>query len=136
MGDFVTAMHEKSGLLERIRSSTLTRADAEGQTLDFVKQHAEPGTIPLAGNSIGTDRRFLQEQMPSLEKFFHYRNVDVSTIKELCARWFPEAAAARPEKAVAHRALEDIQESLAELAYYRKTMFVPRPQTGEAPTAN
>jgi oligoribonuclease len=136
MGEYVTAMHLKSGLLDRIRSSTTSRGDAEAETLAFLKQHAEPGVIPLAGNSIGTDRQFLQEQMPELEKFFHYRNVDVSTIKELCARWFPDAAASRPEKAVAHRALEDIHESLAELAYYRRTMFLPAGRDGDATPAN
>jgi oligoribonuclease len=136
MGEYVTSMHEKSGLLAKIRASTTTRADAEAQTLAFLKEHAESGTVPLAGNSIGTDRRFLQEQMPQLERFFHYRNVDVSTVKELCSRWFPETAGARPDKAVAHRALEDIHESLAELAYYRRTMFVSVEGSGPGARAN
>jgi len=126
MGDYVNAMHVKSGLLDRIKSATATRAVAESETLAFLRQHAEAGTVPLAGNSIGTDRRFLQEQMPELERFFHYRNVDVSTIKELAIRWYPAAAQQRPEKAIAHRALEDINESIAELAFYRRTLFRPR----------
>jgi oligoribonuclease len=132
MGEFVTAMHLKSGLLERIRVATTTRAEAEAATLAFLREHLEAGTVPLAGNSIGTDRRFLQDQMPELEKFFHYRNVDVSTIKELAQRWFPDLSSQRPDKAVAHRALEDINESIAELAYYRAHLFRPSgPKEGD-----
>ena len=98
--------------------------DAEVATLEFMKAHnLEARSVPLCGNSIGTDRRFLEEYMPELENFFHYRNVDVSTIKELAGRWYPETLAAAPQKAGGHRALDDIRESLAELAYYRTTVF-------------
>ena len=101
MGDFVTAMHTKSGLLDEIKRSTVTVADAQRQTLDFLKSHiSEARSVPLCGNSIGTDRRFLQEYMPELEAFVHYRNVDVSTIKELARRWHPEA---RPPPKYARR---------------------------------
>jgi oligoribonuclease len=127
MGDFVTEMHTTSGLLPAISASTITMADAQAQTLEFLRSHiAEPRTIPLCGNSIGTDRRFLEEYMPELENFFHYRNVDVSTIKELAKRWHPGVLAAKPEKATAHRALDDIRESIAELVHYRDTLFIPR----------
>jgi oligoribonuclease len=132
MDDFVTSMHRTSGLDLEITSSTLTMADAEAATLAFLREHiAEAGTVPLAGNSIGTDRRFLASQMPSIEDFLHYRSIDVSTIKELCRRWYPEHAAAAPPKQGAHRALGDIKESVAELAYYRSAIFIP--QTKERP---
>ncbi len=126
MGDFVTEMHTKSGLIDAVKASTVTTQEAEAQTLAFLKEHiAEARTIPLCGNSIGTDRRFLQEYMPTLEEFFHYRNVDVSTLKELTRRWHPEVLDSLPEKATAHRALDDILESIAELAHYRDTLFPP-----------
>jgi oligoribonuclease len=126
MVDVVREMHTKSGLLDAVRSSTLTVADAEAATLAFLKEHiGEERTVPLCGNSIGTDRRFLQEYMPTLEEFFHYRNVDVSTVKELARRWRPEVVEALPDKASAHRALEDIKESIAELVHYRDTLFPP-----------
>ena len=126
MGDFVTEMHTKSGLLPAIVSSTVSTEQAEAATLAFLKEHiGEANTVPLCGNSIGTDRRFLQEYMPTLESFFHYRNVDVSTIKELARRWNPEVLAAMPEKDTAHRALDDIRESIAELVHYRSTLFSP-----------
>jgi oligoribonuclease len=96
MGDVVVDMHTRSGLLERIKQSTLTCREAEVATLDFLKPLAQAGKVPLTGNSIGTDRRFLQEYMPELEQFFHYRNVDVSTIKELAQRWHPEIIKQRP----------------------------------------
>ena len=128
MGDFVTAMHTTSGLLPQITASTITVAEAQARTLAFLREHiSEPRSVPLCGNSIGTDRRFLQEYMPELEAFFHYRNVDVSTIKELAKRWHPQVLAARPEKATAHRALDDIRESIAELVHYRDALFVPAP---------
>ncbi|MHB8826698.1 MAG: oligoribonuclease [Acidimicrobiales bacterium] len=124
MGEFVTEMHTSSGLLAAIRASTVTSAEAEGQTLAFLREYiSDERSVPLCGNSIGTDRRFLQEYMPNLESFFHYRNVDVSTIKELAKRWQPEVVASRPEKASSHRALDDIRESLAELIHYRETLF-------------
>ena len=124
MGDFVTAMHVKSGLLPLIKDSTVSMADAEARTLEFLRAHIdEPGTIPLSGNSIGTDRRFLQQYMPSLEAFFHYRNVDVSTLKELARRWQPDAVTSMPDKSTHHRALDDIRESISELAHYRNVLF-------------
>jgi oligoribonuclease len=124
MGPFVTEMHTTSGLLAEIIASKVTVAQAETKTLEFLKAHiAEPRSVPLCGNSIGTDRRFLQEYMPELESFLHYRNVDVSTIKELARRWQPDVVAALPEKASAHRAIEDIRESISELLHYRATLF-------------
>jgi oligoribonuclease len=126
MGSYVTEMHTKSGLLPQIIASTVTVDEAQQATLEFLKaQGVEPGTVPLCGNSIGTDRRFLQEYMPELESFFHYRNVDVSTIKELARRWYPSAVASVPEKDSAHRALDDIRESINELVHYRDTLFQP-----------
>jgi oligoribonuclease len=127
MNDFVRAMHSNSGLLDHIAQSSLTMAEAEAATLQFLQSAGVPNrVIPLAGNSIGTDRRFLQAHMPALEAYFHYRNVDVSTIKELGQRWFPDWMDERPEKATTHRALDDIQESLAELRFYRERLFVNR----------
>ena len=124
MDDFVRDMHTGSGLLEEIRSSSLTLEAAGRQTLDFIRAHVpKPRTVPLAGNSIGTDRRFLAAHLPEIEEYLHYRSVDVSTVKELSARWYPEAAAAAPPKAGGHRAMDDIRESVAELAYYRSTVF-------------
>jgi oligoribonuclease len=130
MGAFVTEMHAKSGLLPEIIASTVTVEQAETRTLEFLKAHiSEPRSVPLCGNSIGTDRRFLQEYMPTLESFLHYRNVDVSTIKELAQRWQPEVVAALPEKVSTHRALEDIRESISELVHYRTTLFQPFNET-------
>lgn len=130
MGEFVTEMHTKSGLLAAINESPLTVAQAEERTLGFLKEHiAEARTVPLCGNSIGTDRRFLQEYMPALEAFVHYRNVDVSTVKELARRWNPAVLEAQPEKQTSHRALDDIRESIAELVHYRSTLFSPSPDT-------
>ena len=124
MGDYVTEMHTKSGLLDAIKSSTVSVQQAEAETLKFLQEQiGEERTVPLCGNSIGTDRRFLQEYMPTLESYFHYRNVDVSTVKELARRWNPAALEALPEKATAHRALDDIRESIAELVHYRTTLF-------------
>jgi oligoribonuclease len=121
MGDFVTAMHTTSGLLPLITASSISVADAEAQTLAFIQEHVkEARTVPLAGNSIGTDRRFLQEYMPTLEAFLHYRNVDVSTLKELAKRWSPEILKTQYEKQSTHRALDDITESINELRYYRE----------------
>jgi oligoribonuclease len=119
-------MHTKSGLLAAIQSSTLTLPEAGRLTLDFLKQHIpEPATVPLCGNSIATDRRFLAAQLPEIEAYLHYRSVDVSTVKELARRWYPEEYTNTPVKAGGHRALEDIKESVAELAYYRATVFKP-----------
>ena len=134
MGDFVTEMHTKSGLIDAVNQSTITTPDAEARTLAFLKEHiAEARTIPLCGNSIGTDRRFLQEYMPTLEAFLHYRNVDVSTLKELTRRWHPEVLDALPEKATAHRALDDIRESIEELQHYRDVLFPKSPASPPAP---
>jgi oligoribonuclease len=126
MDEFVTAMHTRSGLLEAIATSTLTLEEAGAQTLAFLRSHVpEARTVPLAGNSIGTDRRFLATQLPAIEDYLHYRSVDVSTVKELCRRWYPDVFKAAPEKRGGHRALQDIRESVAELAYYRATLFRP-----------
>lgn len=131
MDDVVRAMHERSGLLDEIVASTLTLEDAGRATLDFVRAHAtEARSAPLCGNSIGTDRRFLAAHLPDLENYLHYRSIDVSTVKELCRRWYPAAYAAAPEKKGAHRALGDIRESVAELRYYRSAIFA---RTGDAP---
>jgi len=122
MDDVVRTMHTSSGLLAAIESSTL--ADAGAQTLVFLQKHIrQPRTVPLAGNSIGTDRRFLATLLPDIEDYLHYRSVDVSTIKELCRRWRPEVYKAAPAKKGGHRALQDIRESVGELAYYRGALF-------------
>jgi oligoribonuclease len=124
MDEVVRAMHTRSGLLADMESSSLSLADAGAQTLSFLREHiAEANTVPLAGNSIGTDRRFLAAQLPEVEDFLHYRSVDVSTVKELCRRWLPEIFKAAPVKKGGHRALQDIRESVAELAYYRQAVF-------------
>jgi oligoribonuclease len=124
MDDVVRSMHTRSGLLAAIQTSTLSVADAGAQTLDFLREHiGQPRSVPLCGNSIGTDRRFLAAHLPEVEEFLHYRSIDVSSVKELCRRWFPDALARAPAKAEAHRALDDIRESIAELAYYRSAIF-------------
>ncbi len=124
MDDFVRDMHTRSGLLEMIQASTVTHDEAMKATLAFLKEHIpEPRTVPLCGNSIGTDRRFLAAHMNDVEEFLHYRSVDVSTLKELSARWYPEVMENAPKKAAGHRALDDIVESLEELRYYRRTLF-------------
>ena len=128
MNDVVVEMHAKSGLTELVRASTLTLAEAEQQLLAYIKQFVpDRRTAPLCGNSIGTDRGFLARDMPELDDHLHYRMVDVSSIKELARRWFPRVYFAQPPKGLAHRALADIIESVRELAYYRKTVFVPSP---------
>lgn len=124
MDDVVVKMHAKSGLTEQIRASTLSLADAGAQTLDFLKTHIdEARTVPLCGNSIGTDRRFLARWLPEIEEFLHYRSVDVSSIKELARRWYPDELAQVPAKQGAHRALDDIRESIEELRQYRRLVF-------------
>jgi oligoribonuclease len=126
MDPFVVDMHTRSGLLEAIKESTVTLEDAGAATLAFIREHVlEPRTVPLCGNSIGTDRRFLAAYLPEIEDFLHYRSVDVSSVKELVRRWYPSVRAARPRKAGSHRALDDIRESVAELRYYRERVFVP-----------
>jgi oligoribonuclease len=128
MDQIVRDMHTRSGLLDAIAASDLSLEDAGARTLEFIKTHVpEPGTVPLCGSSIGTDRRFLAAQLPSIENWLHYRSVDVSALKELCRRWYPAVFKGAPPKRTTHRALDDIKESIAELAYYRKTIFVPAP---------
>jgi oligoribonuclease len=121
----VRDMHTRSGLLDAVRSSDVDLAGALSATIEFFSGHMKPGEVPLCGNSIGTDRRFLAVHMPELERFFHYRSIDVSTIKELCRRWYPEALASAPQKKGGHRALDDIRESVAELRHYRQAVFKP-----------
>ena len=124
----VRDMHARSGLTEEVRRSTVTAAEAEEQVLAYLREYVpEPRSAPLAGNSIATDRGFLARDMPALDAHLHYRMVDVSSVKELCRRWFPRVFYAKPEKGMAHRALADIRESIRELDYYRKTLFVPPP---------
>ncbi len=124
MDPVVREMHTASGLLEDIRASGTTVAEAERQVLAFVREHvAKPGVAVLAGNSIHADRAFLRAYMPELLGHLHYRLVDVSTIKELARRWHPQVLAAAPEKGGGHRALADIRESIAELRAYRETFF-------------
>jgi len=124
MDDFVRDMHTRSGLLALIEASTVSAHDAAAETLAFLRTHIpEPRSVPLCGNSIGTDRRFLARWFPEIEDYLHYRSVDVSTIKELTKRWYPAALAAAPKKARGHRALDDIRESLDELRYYRDNVF-------------
>jgi len=126
MDPVVVEMHTASGLLEAIKASTTTLEEAGAATLEFIKSHVpEPRTIPLCGNSIGTDRRFLAIYLPEIEEHLHYRSVDVSTIKELTRRWYPGALEATPRKATAHRALDDIRESIEELRWYRANVFKP-----------
>jgi oligoribonuclease len=127
MDDFVRAMHTKSGLLAEIEQSTLSLADAGAQVLDYVRGHVAEGSSPLCGNSIGVDRRFLDRQLPELDRFLHYRSIDVSSFKELCHRWYPAIYKKRPDKSETHRALADVRESIAELRYYREHMLVPPP---------
>ncbi len=124
MDDVVLRMHTSSGLLEAIRESKVTVEEAAAATLEFVKSQVPlPGTVPLCGNSIAMDRSFLRQYMPALDEYFHYRSIDVSSVKELCKRWYRDAYGARPQKATAHRALDDIRESVAELSYYREHLF-------------
>lgn len=126
MDDFVRAMHTKSGLLTEIEGSTLTLEAAGLQTLEYLAQFVRtPGTAPMCGNSIGVDRRFLNRYLPNLDNYLHYRSIDVSSLKELCRRWYPEVYRKRPGKAEAHRALADIRESIKELRYYRETILRP-----------
>lgn len=127
MGDFVREMHESSGLLDELALGA-DLADAEQAVLDYIVDHVPTaGSAPLAGNTIGTDRAFLQRFMPRVDAHLHYRSVDVSSIKELARRWFPRIYFNAPEKNGGHRALADILESIRELAYYRRAAFVPEP---------
>jgi oligoribonuclease len=126
MERIVVDMHTRSGLLPAIEASTTSLEEAGAATLAFIKEHApDPRSVPLCGNSIGTDRRFLARYLPDIENHLHYRSVDVSSIKELARRWYPEVLATVPRKATAHRALDDIRESIEELRFYRQHLFVP-----------
>lgn len=128
MGDFVRDMHTNSGLLDELQSAEYTMAQAETIILEYVKQHVTQScNAPLAGNSVGTDRSFIARDMPKLNNYLHYRNVDVSSIKELCRRWYPQVIENAPLKLGGHRALADIQESIEELRYLRETIFVAMP---------
>nr|WP_039796503.1 oligoribonuclease [Nocardia araoensis] len=130
----VAEMHARSGLTDEVRRSTVTLEEAEQRVLDYIRQYIPtPRTVPLAGNSIATDRGFIARDMPLLDAHLHYRMVDVSSIKELCRRWYPRIYFGQPEKGLSHRALADIQESIRELEYYRRTAFVtpPGPSTTE-----
>lgn len=138
MPDIVREMHEHSGLTEEVRRCTITIGEAEQRVLDYIRTYVpDARSAPIAGNSIATDRGFITRDMPELDAHLHYRMVDVSSVKELVRRWYPRVYYAKPEKGLAHRALADINESINELAYYRKTAFapVPGPSTDQARTA-
>lgn len=122
MDPWCVEQHSKSGLTARCRASTVTLAEAEQQTIAFLSQYVSKGKSPMCGNSIGQDRRFLAEYAPELEAFFHYRNLDVSTVKELARRWHPEVLQ-KVQKSSSHLALDDIRESIAELVTYRQYFF-------------
>src|SRR3954454_6544966 len=128
MPEVVREMHAKSGLTDEGRRSTVTMAQAEEAVLAYIKQFVpNPRSAPLCGNSIATDRGFLARDMPTLDDHLHYRMVDVSSLKELAKRWYPRIYQSQPGKGLAHRALDDIYESVHELDYYRRTLFVPLP---------
>jgi oligoribonuclease len=124
MSDVVREMHTRSGLINEIAASTVGLTEAGDRVLAYMKTHApSPSTVPLCGNSIGVDRRFLSRQLPAVENHLHYRSIDVSSLKELCRRWYPEQFKARPTKTEGHRALADVHASIAELKYYRETIL-------------
>jgi oligoribonuclease len=128
MIDVVAEMHSRSGLIDEVKASTVDLATAEAMVLDYIGEHVkQPKTAPLAGNSIATDRSFIVRDMPQLDSFLHYRMIDVSSIKELCRRWYPRIYFGQPAKGLTHRALADIHESIRELQFYRRTAFVPPP---------
>jgi oligoribonuclease len=127
MDKWNTEHHGASGLIEKVRESTLSNREAEKKTLNFLQTYIEPNTAPLCGNSIAQDRRFLYKYMPTLSEFLHYRNIDVSSIKELVDRWYPESMGP-PPKDTNHRAKEDIEASIEELRYYRDHIFVSQDQ--------
>ena len=128
MFDVVRVMHDKSGLTEQVRASAIGVEEAEDRILSYITTHVpEPRSAPLCGNSIATDRGFLARDMPRLDAHLHYRMIDVSSIKELCRRWYPRTYYGQPPKGLAHRALADIKESIRELEFYRRTIFVPPP---------
>ncbi|CAG5135084.1 unnamed protein product [Candidula unifasciata] len=123
MGEWCTEQHGKSGLTEAVRSSKVSLQEAEQMVLDFVKEYTPKGKCPLAGNSVGVDRSFIERHMPRLAEHLHYRVVDVSSVKELCRRWYPEDLSQAPVKKETHRAMDDIRESICELQFYRSTIF-------------
>ncbi len=128
MPDVVKKMHAKSGLTEEVRASTATLEEAQAQVLAYIREHVPvAATVPLAGNSIATDRGFISRDMIELDTYLHYRMIDVSSIKELSRRWYPRIYFGQPAKGLAHRALADIKESIKELKYYRQAVFVPQP---------
>jgi oligoribonuclease len=128
MVDVVREMHDKSGLTAAVRAADTTLEQAEDMVLEYVRKHVpDPRTAPLCGNSIATDRGFIARDMPRLDAHLHYRMIDVSSVKELCRRWYPRAYFGQPAKGLTHRALEDILESVRELEYYRRAIFVPLP---------
>ena len=134
MDPVVVEMHTKSGLLDEIKASKITLEEAGSQTLSFLMEHiTKKGTVPLCGNSIGTDRRLLAKWLPEIENFLHYRSVDVTSIKELGKRWFPKVTGAAPEKNGGHRAMDDIKASLFELQYYRDNLFIDSNEDDSAP---
>ena len=122
MDEWCTNQHGRSGLTQRVRDSQVSEAQAEAETLQFLEQWVEPGQSPMCGNSICQDRRFLYRYMPALESFFHYRNLDVSTLKELARRWKPQALEGFKKQAT-HLAMDDIRESIAELKHYRSSLL-------------
>lgn len=131
MDEWNTRQHGGSGLIERVRRSTVDEAEAEARTLEFLRLYVEPGSSPICGNSICQDRRFLWRWMPKLEAFFHYRNLDVSSVKELAARWYPDLLRGFGKKS-SHLALDDIRDSIAELRYYREYFFrLPLPEDSD-----
>jgi oligoribonuclease len=133
MDDVVREMHTASALLPAIAASTTSLAEAGRLTLEFIKAHVpDARSVPLCGNSIGTDRRFLAAYLPEIEEHLHYRSVDVSTIKELTRRWYPGLLESAPRKATSHRALDDIRESIEELRWYRQHVFRPAADLGQA----
>jgi oligoribonuclease len=128
MLDVVREMHDRSGLTQAVRAATTSLSAAEDLVLEYVTTYVpEPRSAPLCGNSIATDRGFLARYMPRLDAYLHYRMIDVSSIKELCRRWYPRVYFGQPSKGLTHRALADIKESIRELEYYRRTVFVPQP---------
>jgi len=128
MVDIVREMHERSGLTEAVRAATVTVTEAEDAVLDYLVKHVpDPRTAPLCGNSIATDRGFIARDMPRLDAHLHYRMIDVSSLKELCRRWYPRVYFGQPTKGLNHRALADVLESIRELEYYRRAVFVAPP---------
>jgi oligoribonuclease len=123
MNDWSREHHASSGLLGRVRDSNVSESEAQAQTLRFLAEHCPPAAAPLAGNSVHVDRFFLKHYMPELESYLHYRNVDVTSIKELARRWYPRTFARLPKKTDTHRAVDDIRESIAELRFYREHVF-------------